>query len=90
MADVRLTWNPNDSSEAVTGYKVYRDAALIGSPVVPEYTDLAVAAGTHVYEVSAQNIWGEGPKSDPVSTPGAPSKVGGVTISISVNVTVAP
>ena len=90
MAEVRLTWTPNAPAEAVTAYNVYQDSALVGSPTAAELVIPNVASGAHIYEVAAVNLWGEGPKSDPVSTPPICSKVGGVSISINVSVTVAP
>lgn len=86
--DVKLNWTANPAEEAVTGYNVYKDGALLAVAPANEYNDVNVAAGLHSYEVAAVNIWGEGPHSDPVSTPAAASKVGGVTIQINVSVSV--
>ena len=50
-----------------------------------------IPAGTYKFEISAVNILGEGPKSDPVSVTvpaAAPDQVFGVTIAINVNVNV--
>lgn len=88
MAQVKLNWTANDAVEQVTGYNVYQDGALLGVSPTTEYIAADVAPGAHVFEVAAANVWGEGPKSDPVSTPSAPSKVGGVSIAITVNVQV--
>lgn len=87
-AEVRLTWNANAPGELVSAYNVYQDNALVGSPTGTELVIPAVPAGAHAYQIAAVNVWGEGPKSDPVMTPDIASKVGGVQISITVNVSV--
>ncbi len=89
MAEVKLTWNASPENEQVSGYRVYQDGLPAGTIGLPEFVIPDVAPGVHSYEVAALNIWGEGPKSDPVSTPAVPGKVSGVQISININVTVA-
>jgi len=88
MNTVKVTWNPNDPVEGVTGYNVYQDGVLAGNSTTADFTVQNVTPGAHKYEVAAVNIWGEGPKSDPVSTPNVPSKVVGVQIAINVSVNV--
>jgi len=88
MNTVKVTWTPNAPDEGVAGYNVYQDDALAGSSTTGDYTVQNVMPGVHKYEVAAVNIWGEGPKSDPVSTPLAASKVVGVQIAVNINVNV--
>ena len=88
MNTVKVTWNPNDPAEGVTGYNIYQDGALAGNSTTADFTVQNVTPGVHKYEVAAVNIWGEGPKSDPVSTPNVPSKVVGVQIAINININV--
>ena len=86
MADVKITCTANPTEEAITGYKFFQDDVEIGLSAVPEFTVTSVAPGVHKYEVAAVNAWGPGPKSDPVSTPPAASKCGGVQINIVINI----
>ena len=65
-----LTWTtPGDGGSAITGYKIYRDGALLATVgVVNAYTDNAVVNGvSYAYQVSAINAVGEGAKSNTVS-----------------------
>ena len=86
-ATVVLSWPANPADEQVSSYNVYRDGTVVGSPTSPGFTDTGVAPGVHSYEVAAVNIWGEGPHSDPVTTPAPCTKVVNVTINVSVTVT---
>ena len=86
MADVKITCNPNPSDEGVTLYHFYQDGVQAGTNSIPELTLVSVVPGIHVYEVAAENVWGIGPKSDPVSSPKSASKCGGVNISIVITV----
>jgi hypothetical protein len=89
MADVQLNWVPAPTApnENLTGYNVYKNGAKTGAvaPDVTVYTDLAVTPGIYTYEVVASNIWGEGPKSDPVKSPPAASKVQSVSLTVKVS-----
>src|SRR5213078_3431611 len=51
---VDLTWDTSTDNVGVTGYQVYRDGALLDS-IAPatSYSDTAVPAGDHAYEVRA-------------------------------------
>ena len=65
-----LTWTtPSDGGDPITGYKVYRDGALLATVgLVNSYTDATVTNGkTYAYQVSAVNGVGEGGKSNTVS-----------------------
>lgn len=74
-APTGLTAAPDDEAGAVTlgwadatgatGYRVYRDGALVDSPTGSSATD-APAPGTYVYSVAATNAAGQGPASGPV------------------------
>lgn len=64
-AAVSLSWN---ATPGATSYTVYRDGALIGSPVAAAFTDTHLANGTsHGYVVAANNGSGQGPASLQVS-----------------------
>jgi len=53
-AQVSLTWTDSTDNVAVTGYRVYRDGALIASPTTPYYSDTTVTNSvTYVYRVVA-------------------------------------
>ena len=88
MANVILSWTANPPTEQVSAYTVYRDNAAITTVTTTTYTDADVPLGQHIYEVSAINAWGEGPKSDPISTLLPPSKVSGLTVQVVVTVTI--
>lgn len=60
-AQVTLNWN---AVSGATGYKVYRNASLVGSPTVTSFTDTGLANGvSYSYQVSGMNSVGEGAKS---------------------------
>jgi len=84
MISLSVSWDANAASEQVTGYKVYMDGTLVGSPAAASFKITNVSAGTHSVSVSAVNAVTEGPQSDPVSisVPAAPSKVRNVHVSI--------
>lgn len=84
-ARVRLTWDPSPAPELVTGYNVYEDGVLAGNVVVPAF-EKDIVPGIYAYTVAPVNVWGEGPLSDPVSTPPLCTKLGNISISISVTV----
>lgn len=86
MADVKVTCTANDPAEAVSAYHFFQDDVEVGSNTAPEFTVTGVTPGVHKYEVAAENVWGLGPKSDPVSTPPGASKCGGVQINIVINI----
>jgi predicted phage tail protein len=89
MPQIELKWNKMAAEEAVFQYNVYQNDAIVSSPATPELTIADIPAGTYKFEVSAVNILGEGPKSDPVAVvvpSAAPSKVIGMTLAINVNV----
>ena len=78
------SWAANPPGESITGYKVYLDSALSGSPSGTTFTINNVAAGSHSVEVSAVNALGEGPKSVafPVTVPNFPTQVQSVSVTI--------
>ena len=55
-SNVNLSW---DIVADATSYKVYRDSSLIASPTTNAFTDIALADGTYLYEVSAVDDAGE-------------------------------
>ena len=49
-----LNWNPSTDNVAVTGYHVYRNSMLIGSPAGTAWVDTGLSSGTtYSYTVSA-------------------------------------
>lgn len=85
MATVNLAWDANPADEQVTAYNVYKDGTLAGTTQETSYGVANVDPGLHAFTVAAVNIWGEGPQSDPVSTPAPCTKVNNVTINITIN-----
>lgn len=74
-ADVKLTWDPNDPSEALTKYTLYEKVgsnyqkiADITAPTVT-YVITNVVPGRHVYVCTASNSWGESGYSNEAVTP---------------------
>jgi hypothetical protein len=69
---ITLTWN---AVSGATSYRVYRAAALVGSPTSATFADSGLAADTsYSYTVSAVNVVGEGSQSSPLvvrTQPGA-------------------
>jgi chitodextrinase len=56
---VRLTWNAATDNVGVTGYRVYRNGALLASPAATSYTDYAVSRKTtYRYAVRALDAAG--------------------------------
>ena len=76
QTSVVLTWNASTDNVGVTGYKVYRNGILIGSPTATTYTDSGlVASTTYSFTVAAYDAAGNlSAKSAPLSvtTPAAP------------------
>lgn len=75
-AKVELTWSPptDDGGSPITNYKLYRDTTPSPSVLlttlgnVLAYTDTFVVSGTtYYYVVSAENVVGEGQKSNEIS-----------------------
>jgi fibronectin type 3 domain-containing protein len=52
---VRITW---DASPGATGYEVYRDGTLVGSPASSPYDDAPGDFSTHIFMVKAKNVCG--------------------------------
>jgi hypothetical protein len=51
---VNLSWSPSTDNVGVSGYRVYRDSALLASSVTTSYVDTSCAAATNYsYQVSA-------------------------------------
>jgi hypothetical protein len=58
-----IDYMTGSESDALTGYNVYRDGALLGYTTATDYTDMNLANGTYEYCVTA--VYDEG-ESDPV------------------------
>ncbi|WP_239250550.1 fibronectin type III domain-containing protein, partial [Candidatus Nitrotoga sp. M5] len=51
---INLSWTASTDNVGVSGYKVYRDGSLVGSPVTTSYSDTNLTASTsYSYTVSA-------------------------------------
>ena len=56
---INLSWSASTDNVAVTGYRVFRDGLLAGSPTSPSFQDPGRApATTHQYTVSARDAAG--------------------------------
>ena len=56
---MKLSWSASTDDVGVTGYRVYRDGAVIATVGVPGYTDSTVAGRTkYRYSVSAADAAG--------------------------------
>ncbi|WP_433221016.1 DUF4832 domain-containing protein [Dactylosporangium sp. CS-047395] len=65
---VPLTWTGATDNVGVTGYRLYRDGALVASPTGTSYTDTNVPYGTHSYTVTARDAAGyDSPSSNSVT-----------------------
>ncbi len=74
-SSVSLSWSPVSGA---TGYKVYRNNALAGSPGGTSYTDGGLSASTtYSYQVSATNAAGESARSAAVQVTTKPTGGGG-------------
>lgn len=79
-----LSWSANPADQGVTGYRVYRDGALVASPTGTTYSDNALRPATsYSYTVTALGAGGTSPASGvlrittsadklPPSVPGSP------------------
>lgn len=57
--DAHLSWSPVADAGYFNHYKVYRDAALVGTTELNEYVDAALANGSHSYYVIAAYSFGD-------------------------------
>jgi hypothetical protein len=75
-ASASVAWQKpsSDGGSPVTGYRVYRDGALVSSVAASPYSDAGLTNGTtYAFSVSAVNAIGEGAKSAAVSvSPASP------------------
>ena len=84
---VSLTWTASTDNVGVTGYKVYRNGSLVGSPAGPSYLDTGLVNGTqYAYTVAAVDAKGNtsGLTAAVNVTPRdtlAPSIPGGITLT---------
>lgn len=87
--NLAVSWTANPTAEQITGYKVYLDGSLAGSPTGTSYSISNVQPGSRSVAVSAVNALTEGPQSDPVTVPipALPSKVMNVKVSVTFDLT---
>ncbi|MBD5787227.1 glycoside hydrolase family 6 protein [Cellulosimicrobium terreum] len=58
-SSVSLAWNASSDDTGVTGYRVYRDGAVVAEVAATSYTDAGLEAGTsHTYAVRALDAAG--------------------------------
>ena len=63
-----LSWTGATDNVAVTGYRVYRDGAVVATVTGTSFTDTGVPAGSHTYTVTARDAAGnESPASNAVT-----------------------
>ena len=97
-ADVLLTWT-DTANPAGTQYNVYRApmactaspafAKITASPIAPKtFTDTAIPIGIYCYRVTAFASGQESAPSVPAGASVPPAAPGGLTISVTVTVTV--
>lgn len=84
---ITLDWSDNAPEELVSYYNVYVTVnggmqTKIGETDISRFDVVDPEPGSYVFNVSAVNIAGEGPQSDPVVGPGVPSKPLGVSITV--------
>ena len=76
---VNLGWSPSTDNVGVSGYRIYRNSALLGASAATSYADLTCAAATaYSYQVSALDAAGnESARSSsaPATTPAMPPPV---------------
>lgn len=91
MANVRLEWAANPAAEQVIAYKVWEYVNgnmsypnLLGETVNTFYEIPNHSSGIFAWSVSAMNLAGDGPKSDPVLGPAIPTKPATPTVVITV------
>lgn len=104
-ADLRIVWDdPNPPEQQVTGYTVYErfgdaapytyskilDVATLPTEAAPAVLT-GVVPGRHVYVVTARNLWGDSPYSEPGRTPPAGTAAPmNISITVVITVTVPP
>jgi hypothetical protein len=84
-----IAWTPNDPGEQISSYKIYMATgtgafAVVGTSTTASYTLPTLTPGVYRFHVTAENIWGEGPTGDILTTPGAPTKVRGSMLYVVV------
>ncbi len=75
MPAINVSWAANPTQEQISGYNIYLDSTLAQSSTASPARIPVDVAGVHTVEIAAVGSWGEGPKSNPVTTPPFPSKV---------------
>lgn len=73
--NIQVTVDPNPASDNVTAYNFYVDGVLATSGANPSAVVVINSPGTHVFGVSASNVWGESAqvqKSLIAAVPGVP------------------
>jgi chitodextrinase len=77
---ITLSWNSSTDNTAVTGYRVYRDGTLVGSPSTNQYQSNGLNPGTtYTYTVAAYDAAG--------NTSGSTAPVSATTYSVTPDTT---
>lgn len=90
-----LTWNVSPAIEQVTQYRVYERTGApadftytlrinVTEPEVSLKNIPGLSSGTRTYVITAVNVFGESPYSDPITIPVAPTKPGNVRLQVIV------
>lgn len=90
---IQVRFAPNPPAEQVTSYQVHESinggAFSLKTTIPASTTPLGIdvlnpAPGVYGYKVVPQNLAGNGPESDPASSPGLPSKAATPTVTVVV------
>jgi chitodextrinase len=83
-AQVGLSWSASSDNVGVTGYRVYRNGTLVGSPSGTSYTDTGLTNGTsYSYTVAATDAAGNvSTQSSPVTATPTASTSGSTSCSL--------
>jgi hypothetical protein len=55
---VTVWWTASTDNVGVTGYRIYRDGAQVGTSATSKYYDYNVSKGAHTYQVRAYDAAG--------------------------------
>lgn len=88
-SQINLVWTGSSDNVGVTGYRVYRDSALIATALSAAYADTGLAANTaHSYQVSAIDAAGnESAKSNIAAATTLPLPPATISVSVSAPTT---
>ncbi len=83
---INLSWQAATDNSVVAGYQIYRDAVMIGSSTVTNYSDSVSMGSNHSYAVAAFDA----AQSPNVSPPSTPITIAMTSITLAVHNPPAP